>query len=506
MEPESMEVDSTKDNRLEPEEKQDSAVEKETTEEDHSTAAESDEQCDMSSAGVGVVIMDGDLTPSEIIDIDKSVSEQQCSEGNDIQDQEGNNDEQANPLSTADEQENTDKPELEADAVEMSSAEESNSEGNCLVSKVTENDTSLDKQSVVSNDDENVDKNQKKKQNKECNDDLSVMEDKAASNESKKIKLRSLASLVDVAGGDDVPHPDIPGIGEIVEHGVIIGSEEMDGLQLRISNVVGGEDCITGLTVDEDRDAFSSIQISSVTTLIDPISPEDPNQIDNSDENHMVDEENEKEIEENLPCRLVSSTSTAEPQSSSAGTAASDSVDLTKDDGKKSAEKNDDSSETEKSSNRKDLTDSGSAGPKIRLSTAATEVGKDAGSKDESSPPRHVYHILRSILTVKRECVLCSRNVQCQFRIVKKDENGTWAFLCSTSCRAKWTSGLMPNHVVEKPRLIFEKLCGMCGKDLASLARDGQYSWETREFCSKDCLSKSLFLIFRKYMRRTATE
>ncbi|XP_045139102.1 zinc finger MYM-type protein 3-like isoform X2 [Portunus trituberculatus] len=561
MEPESMEVDSTKDNRLEPEEKQDSAVEKETTEEDHSTAAESDEQCDMSSAGVGVVIMDGDLTPSEIIDIDKSVSEQQCSEGNDIQDQEGNNDEQANPLSTADEQENTDKPELEADAVEMSSAEESNSEGNCLVSKVTENDTSLDKQSVVSSsgersevtetqegetcsgdadgnagagadadatqkasvesivvgkeddnedivelpvhrkpavlvdlsdDDENVDKNQKKKQNKECNDDLSVMEDKAASNESKKIKLRSLASLVDVAGGDDVPHPDIPGIGEIVEHGVIIGSEEMDGLQLRISNVVGGEDCITGLTVDEDRDAFSSIQISSVTTLIDPISPEDPNQIDNSDENHMVDEENEKEIEENLPCRLVSSTSTAEPQSSSAGTAASDSVDLTKDDGKKSAEKNDDSSETEKSSNRKDLTDSGSAGPKIRLSTAATEVGKDAGSKDESSPPRHVYHILRSILTVKRECVLCSRNVQCQFRIVKKDENGTWAFLCSTSCRAKWTSGLMPNHVVEKPRLIFEKLCGMCGKDLASLARDGQYSWETREFCSKDCLTQHL--------------
>lgn len=101
---------------------------------------------------------------------------------------------------------------------------------------------------------------------------------------NKRIKLRSLASLVDVGTEDagantPVPGvlPDHPSIGEIVEHGVIIGSDEMDGLQLRISNVVGGEDCITGLTMDEDRDSFSSIQISSVTTLIEPMSPEDPN-------------------------------------------------------------------------------------------------------------------------------------------------------------------------------------------------------------------------------------
>ncbi|XP_063885994.1 zinc finger MYM-type protein 3-like isoform X2 [Scylla paramamosain] len=562
--PESMEVDSIKDSRPEPEEKQDSAVEKEKTGgEEHSLAIENNEQCDISS-NMGVVIMDDDLPQSEIIDIDKSVSDQQCGETNDSQDQEGEN-ELANPLCTSDEQENTDKQELEADVLEiinmeMPSTEESDSSGFCSVSKATENSSSLDKQSVIlssverseemserledgtcsggadaaqktsvesdvskeddnedivevpvhkkpavlvdlSDDDESVGKNkknQKKNQNRNSTDDFSVMEDKAASNESKKIKLRSLASLVDVGSGDDVPtnsHPDIPGIGEIVEHGVIIGSDEMDGLQLRISNVVGGEDCITGLTVDEDRDSFSSIQISSVTTLIDPISPEDPNQMDNSSEKHNVDEGNEKETEENLPCHLAGSTlnSTTEPQTSSARIAASDSVGLTKDGGKKSVENNDDpSEEIGKSSNGKDLSESGSASSKIRLSTAVTEAAKDLGNTDKNSPSRHVYHILRSILTVKRECIICYRNIRCQFRIVKKDENGTWAFLCSTLCRLTWTSGLMPNHVVEKPRLIFEKLCGMCGKDLASLSRDGQYSWETREFCSKDCLTQHL--------------
>ena len=438
--PESMEVDSTKDSTLEPEEKQDSAVEKETTEEEHSPAVESDEQCDMSSSDIGLVVMDEDLPQSEIIDIDKTGSDQQCDEANAIQDQEGE-DEQANPLCTSDEQENTDKQELEADLSQMSDTEESNNEGSCSVSKATENNTSLDKQSVISSsgerseevtetqedgicsedadaganadaahntsveciaaskeddnedivevpvhrkptvlvdlsdDDENVDKNQRKNLNKESIDDLSIMEDKAASNESKKIKLRSLASLVDDAGGDDMPtnsHPDIPGIGEIVEHGVIIGSDEMDGLQLRISNVVGGEDCITGLTVDEDRDAFSSIQISSVTTLIDPISPEDPNQIDNSSENPTVDEENEKGTEENRPCLSSTLDSTTEPENSSAGAAASDIVNLAKGDAKKSVENNDDSSEMEKSSNRRDLTGSGSASPKLHLSTAVT--------------------------------------------------------------------------------------------------------------------------------------
>lgn len=87
-----------------------------------------------------------------------------------------------------------------------------------------------------------------------------------------------------------------------------------------------------------------------------------------------------------------------------------------------------------------------------------------------------------------------SQTVQCEFRIVKKGVSGPWGFLCSPFCRSQWTTSLASNHVLEKPRLIFEKLCGMCGSDLANLSRDGQYSWETREFCSKNCLSKSLFL------------
>lgn len=454
--PESMEVDSTKDSRpepeekqdsrpepgekqnsrSEPEEKQDSAVEKETVGEDHSTALENSEQCDdMSSSNERVVIMDEDLPQSEIIDIDKSVSDQQCSEADDTQDQEGEGDELANPLCTADEQESTDKQESEADVLEvlnvgMASAEESNSEATNYASKATENISTLDKEPVISastersevvserpedtdaaqktsvaknmskeddtedivelpvhkkpavlvdlsDDDESVGKNQKKNQNRNSTDDISVMEDKAASNESNRIKLRSLASLVDVGDGDDVPansHPEIPGIGEIVEHGVIIGSDEMDGLQLRISNVVGGEDCITGLTVDEDRDAFSSIQISSVTTLIDPISPEDPNQMDNGVETPTGDEGNEKEAEENLPGRLVGSTldSTAEPQTSSAGIAAVDNVDLTKDGAKKSVANNADSSETEKAANEKGLSEAESASPNIQLNTSVT--------------------------------------------------------------------------------------------------------------------------------------
>lgn len=134
--------------------------------------------------------------------------------------------------------------------------------------------------------------------------DLSLPDGKVTSNEGKRIKLRSLASLVDITGGDDAPvdsvvstsQSDIPAIGEIVEHGVIIPSDEMDGLQLRISNVTGGEDCITGLTVDEDRDSFSSIQISSVTTLIEPMSPEDPSKA--NDSTTQKEGESEKPSEE----------------------------------------------------------------------------------------------------------------------------------------------------------------------------------------------------------------
>lgn len=150
----------------------------------------------------------------------------------------------------------------------------------------------------LEDEDEVIDKSQRESPPQIDENELSLGDDKTTTSEGKRIKLRSLASLVDISDGDNVSsnpaesscHKDIPAIGEIVEHGVIIGSDEMDGLHLRISNVVGGEDCITGLTVDEDRDAFSSIQISSVTTLIEPMSPEDPNKVNDKSENGEVGE------------------------------------------------------------------------------------------------------------------------------------------------------------------------------------------------------------------------
>lgn len=132
---------------------------------------------------------------------------------------------------------------------------------------------------------------EKQEEEKVCEKDA-ISDEQCLDSNNKGIKLRSLASLVEketqeVRSDDNstestisvaTPLADGPAIGEILEHGEIIGPAEMGGLQLRISNVVGGEDSITGLSTDEDRDAFCNIQISSVTTLMDPMSPEDPNQ------------------------------------------------------------------------------------------------------------------------------------------------------------------------------------------------------------------------------------
>ncbi|KAK3882013.1 hypothetical protein Pcinc_013583 [Petrolisthes cinctipes] len=310
-------------------------------------------------------------------------------------------------------------------------------------------------------------------------DDKDIKQSEGGSEESssdgnKRIKLRSLASLVDVgtednSGNTPVPGvlPDHPAIGEIVEHGVIIGSDEMDGLQLRISNVVGGEDCITGLTMDEDRDSFSCIQISSVTTLIDPMSPEDPNK---DNDTSAKPDESEK------------STTEAAGKGGSEKTAAADSEKTSGD----STSKGIQIVHTENLASKDDAN-------KPSESTELQEAPKDSATSEESQKvPTCVYHILRSILTVHRECLVCGKRTQCEFRITKKGEPGTWAFLCTTECRSSWTGSLPADHQIEKPRLIFEKLCGMCGKDLSSGSRSGQFSWETREFCSRKCLNVHL--------------
>ncbi|XP_068230197.1 zinc finger MYM-type protein 3 isoform X2 [Palaemon carinicauda] len=296
--------------------------------------------------------------------------------------------------------------------------------------------------------------------------------DSSGEGNSKGLKLRSLASLVDTSeneaaevgsdahplkSGSLVPNPEAFGaIGEIVEHKDMFFDPDAGGLPLRISNVVGGEDCITGLAMDEDRDMFSNIQIASVTTLIDPISPEDPNK-DNVDAGEDVDMEKSDnanlETSEESGIKIVSAESLA-----------------SKDDNEKVND---------------------ASGPKLRISSAVSEVAKETGVKDASGQTI-VYHILRSILTMPRVCIECGKKVKCDFRITKKGELGTFSFICSSDCRNNFLNNLKPTECVEKPRLIFEKLCGMCHKDLTTLPRSGQYSWETREFCSENCLTTHL--------------
>ena len=294
-------------------------------------------------------------------------------------------------------------------------------------------------------------------------------EDSGSDSNAKGLKLRSLASLVDTSENDAasdksesqplksgpvVPNPEAFGaIGEIVEHKDMFFDPDAGGLPLRISNVVGGEDCITGLAMDEDRDVLSSIQIYSVTTLIDPISPEDPNKEKNDD--HAADQDVDMDKAENAT--LESS------EESGIKIVCAESL----------ASKDDDTDKAEES------------GPKIRLSSAVSEVAKDdSGQSDQSV----VYHILRSILTMPRECMQCTKKVKCDFRLTKKGQQGTISFICSADCRNSFTNNLQANETVEKPRLIFEKLCGMCHKDLTTQPRSGQFSWETREFCSENCL------------------
>ncbi|KAK7086614.1 hypothetical protein SK128_015285, partial [Halocaridina rubra] len=292
-------------------------------------------------------------------------------------------------------------------------------------------------------------------------------EDDGTESSTKGLKLRSLSSLVDASSspsssvnrdlsiintpGAVLSNPEAFGaVGEIVEHKDIFG-DSSEGLALRISNVVGGEDCITGLAMDDDRDMLSSIQISSITTLMDPISPEDPNKETDEEKSEAEKPENE-EVTEDSGIKIVSAESLAS--------------------------KDEDPAKCQEE-----------ASPKIRLSCAVSEVAKDLGEEETSGT---IYHILRSILTMQRECASCLKKTVCEFRITKKGEPGTFAFLCSAECRGKWTTSLPANECVEKPRIIFEKLCGMCNKDLTTQSRSGQFSWETREFCSEDCLTSHL--------------
>lgn len=321
---------------------------------------------------------------------------------------------------------------------------------------------------------------EKQEEEKVCEKDA-ISDEQCLDSNNKGIKLRSLASLVEketqeVRSDDNstestisvaTPLADGPAIGEILEHGEIIGPAEMGGLQLRISNVVGGEDSITGLSTDEDRDAFCNIQISSVTTLMDPMSPEDPNQdkslslpekdLEKQFNNDHSEEPGKEDDSAVGAIKIVNSESLAE-----------------------------------KDAGKEDSGEGDSVGPKIRLSSAVSEIAKDVGSTEDDMSNKNVYHILKSILTVNRICLVCTKATVCEFRVKKKLKQAVHGFICTPECKTRWIENLPSDHIVEKPRLIFEKLCGMCGKDLSTISRSNQFSWETREFCSQSCLTLHL--------------
>ena len=114
------------------------------------------------------------------------------------------------------------------------------------------------------------------------------------------LKLKSFASLLAEEPSAEDKKPSLlksgseVAIGDIVEHGDFVGSDESGVMHLKISNVVGGEDCITGILAEND-DSFPPIQIASVSSLIDPISPENPEPIigDEKDDDKQKKEEGE---------------------------------------------------------------------------------------------------------------------------------------------------------------------------------------------------------------------
>ena len=90
-----------------------------------------------------------------------------------------------------------------------------------------------------------------------------------------KIKIKPLNALVQDTPQASSNSSDFT-IGDIVEHGDFVGSDECGVMHLKITNVMSVDESITGCTVSEDdRDVFANIQIASVTTIMDedPSSP-----------------------------------------------------------------------------------------------------------------------------------------------------------------------------------------------------------------------------------------
>lgn len=80
--------------------------------------------------------------------------------------------------------------------------------------------------------------------------------------------------------------------------------------------------------------------------------------------------------------------------------------------------------------------------------------------------------------------------------VFKKKCENVIAFLCSAKCKSKAISCFDDNHIVQKPRLFFERVCGNCGKDISNEPKSKIFSWQTREFCDKLCLGKYSWFVY----------
>ncbi|XP_018017831.1 uncharacterized protein LOC108674401 isoform X2 [Hyalella azteca] len=299
-------------------------------------------------------------------------------------------------------------------------------------------------------------------------DPKSVDEDLRSDVINSKIKIRPLDKLRheapfgghEPAGGTASNMSDVT-IGDIVEHGDFVSSDESGVMHLKITNVMSVDESITGCTVSEDdRDVFANIQIASVTTILDD---EHPDSV---------------------------AESSANPSHSTAGQGSA-SVPL-----KTSNIPNSDCPTLKLVNVRgisKDLQDgTASVSPTITTmcivpkSAAVSLIGQDKASEVKT------YHsIIRSSVVVPHLCCHCSKRVKCDFRVLSSRESGGPAdssYLCSDKCKEEWLLKLPDTAVVEKPRKYFERVCGMCGHEINDVNK-GLFSWETREFCNKLCLA-----------------
>ncbi|XP_076051986.1 zinc finger protein without children [Oratosquilla oratoria] len=320
---------------------------------------------------------------------------------------------------------------------------------------------------VVDLSDEEEDGLKQKNEDKDKDDDAEGDKDEGGEkdeqeNPRQRVLLRSLTSLMN---SDDSTSNTKEGTGDI-EHGDIIGAEEVDGMHLKISSVMSGEDCITGLTFEDETDGFPNIQISSVTSILD-----------------------EEEEEQEGRSAIVARDNANREDAGEKGKGDKDRSGGEKDGGGIRVVNLE--SLAAKTLSSEDKEDDESS--QLRITTVLSDAVVEERNT-RSIEPHTIYHILHSPIMSQKQCKVCGITKICQYRITHKPVNDTIGFLCSSECRSMWTGCLSPGKAVEKARILFDKVCGLCGKDISSVSfyKYDIYAWETREFCSKKCLVSHL--------------